>query len=84
MTPKRILIFLGLLVAVGIAVWIMTGFSGDILAAVVMALGVALAATWGVRWGSAQARETEEYRQDLIARRKKPETEIPPDSEPGS
>jgi hypothetical protein len=83
MRQRKILIGLGVVAAMGIAVWILAG-SGDIVAAIVTVLAVALAVTWGVRWGSAQARETEKYRQDLINKRRKsthsPSEDAGPDS----
>ncbi|OAE01259.1 hypothetical protein [Arthrobacter sp. OY3WO11] len=57
------------LACLAVAVWILSG-SGDLLAGIIMVVGIAVGAHFAVRWGGSRAQENEKNMQELLSKRK--------------
>lgn len=57
-----------LIVCLAVGVWILSG-STEIIPAVLLVVGMAIAAQFAVRWGGSKARENEQAMQDLLSKR---------------
>lgn len=65
----KVIVATALFLAWAVAVWILSG-SGDLLAGIVIVLGIAVSAHFAVRWGGSRAQENEKNMQELISKRK--------------
>ncbi|MBP2267817.1 ABC-type transport system involved in Fe-S cluster assembly fused permease/ATPase subunit [Pseudarthrobacter sp. PvP004] len=74
MKMKWLLSTVLLLICIAIAVWILSG-STDIWPALIVVVGVVVAANFAVQWGGSKARDNQQAMNDLLSRnRSKPPT----------